>query len=390
MALAIVAPVTQTARRHRRRIFRACAALLIPAALAVWPGVASAGVPSCNAVVPAPNPGAAVNSLGGVAALSPCNVWAVGYYQDAQDGMSLMLADHWNGLTWTATLPPGPDTNFNILEAVSAASANRVWAVGLTGTATYIARWNGSFWARVPSPSPSSTFNNLGGVAAVSNTNAWAVGRFVSGSSSKVLVLHWNGTKWSRHAAPTPGSDGEFRAVTALSARNIWAVGDISATATSHEKTLIEHWNGSKWARVPSPNPRDANGDIALNGVAGTSASNVWAVGGYTNGHRGKSLIEHWNGHSWKIVASPSPGTSDLLLSVAASSATKAWAVGEYNHGKQSTLKLLWNGRSWTRVASPSPGAVSNLNSVVVTGKSRVWAVGDSTSGGVTHVLVAH
>jgi hypothetical protein len=212
----------------------------------------------------------------------------------------------------------------------------------------------------------------------------------VSGSSSKVLVLHWNGANWTRQAAPTPGSDGELRGIAALSGRNAWAVGDISATGSSGEKALIEHWNGSKWAQVPSPNPQDAKGDIFLNGVAGTSASNVWAVGGYTNGHRFKSLIEHWNGRSWKIVASPSPGTSDFLNSVTASSARSAWAVGDYTHGRQTSMILHWNGRVWSRVASPSPGAVSGFAGVAATGKSGLWAVGDTTSGGITHVLVAH
>src|SRR5262249_12219339 len=158
---------------------------------------AVASVPSCNVWtgVPAPNEGAAVNSLSSVTVLSPCDVWAVGYYQDVQDGMSLMLAEHWNGSSWTISLPPGPDTNFNILAAVSASSLDRVWAVGLTGSATYIAQWNGSSWARVPSPSP-GTSGNLGGVAAVSASSAWAVGQFSSGSSSKALVLHWNGSSW--------------------------------------------------------------------------------------------------------------------------------------------------------------------------------------------------
>jgi hypothetical protein len=254
---------------------------------------------------------------------------------------------------------------------------------------TYIAEWNGSFWARVPSPSPSSTFNNLGGVAAVSDASAWAVGRFSSGNASKVLVLHWNGTNWTRQAAPTPGgSDAEFRGVTALSARNAWAVGDFSTA--SGGRTLIEHWNGSKWARVPSPNPRNVTGDLSLDGVAGTSASNVWAVGSYTSGHRLKTLIEHWNGRSWKLGASPSPGSSNLLISVTATSARNAWAVGNYTHGKHTTLILHWNGRAWSRVASPSPGAVSALGGVAATGRSGVWAVGDSISGGITRVLVAH
>jgi hypothetical protein len=165
-------------------------------------------------------------------------------------------------------------------------------------------------------------------------------------------------------------------------------VGDISTA--SGGKTLIEHWNGSKWSRVPSPNPRNVTGDIFLNGVAGTSASNVWAVGSYTSGHRLKTLVEHWNGRSWKLVASPSPGSSNLLISVTATSAHNAWAVGNYTRGKQTTLILHWNGRAWTKIASPSPGAVSGLGGVAATGRSGVWAVGDSISGGITRVLVAH
>ena len=43
--------------------------------------------------------------------------------------------------------------------------------------------------------------------------------------------------------------------------------------------TLIEHWNGTAWTQVPSPNP---SGDNVLDGVAATSASNAWAVGFYS------------------------------------------------------------------------------------------------------------
>jgi len=40
----------------------------------------------------APNEGAALNTLNGGTAPSPCNVWAIGFYQDAVDSMSLSLA----------------------------------------------------------------------------------------------------------------------------------------------------------------------------------------------------------------------------------------------------------------------------------------------------------
>src|SRR5215475_8649929 len=115
-------------------------AALTSTALAAWPGVASASVASCNVWTgaPAPNPGAAVNQLTSVTALSPCNVWAVGHYQDAQNGQTLSLAEHWNGTSWSASLPPSPNTSTNVLESVSASSLDHVWAVGHTGLASYI------------------------------------------------------------------------------------------------------------------------------------------------------------------------------------------------------------------------------------------------------------
>ena len=59
--------------------------------------------------------------------------------------------------------------------------------------------------------------------------------------------------------------------------------------------TVIEHWNGSAWAQVPSP---DSSGS-ALSGLFGVSATgrhNAWAVGtiGYS-----RTLMVHWNGKTW-------------------------------------------------------------------------------------------
>jgi hypothetical protein len=49
------------------------------------------------------------------------------------------------------------------------------------------------------------------------------------------------------------------------------------------------------------------------------------------------TLIEHWNGHAWKIQKGPNQGghlmTDNQLLGVAASSSTNMWAVGSYFNG---------------------------------------------------------
>jgi hypothetical protein len=162
-------------------------------ALATAPGAAVASATNCRVWtgLPALSPGAASNTLGGVVALSPCNVWAVGLYQDVVDGQSLSLAEHWNGTASTVVPTPSPDTDFNVLQAVSG-SPGRVWAVGLSGGATFILRWNGAVWARVPSPSPGKAFNDLSGVSAVSATNAWAVGQFSAGTAARELILTGN------------------------------------------------------------------------------------------------------------------------------------------------------------------------------------------------------
>jgi len=94
-------------------------------------------------------------------------------------------------------------------------------------------------------------------------------------------------------------------------------------------QTLIEHWNGSTWSIVPSPNAGDGG---ELKAVAAVSASDVWAVGnslGPGNGVK-KTLVEHWDGSAWSVVPSPSPDmfTDDSLLSVAARSSQEVWAVG--------------------------------------------------------------
>ena len=54
---------------------------------------------------------------------------------------------------------------------------------------------------------------------------------------------------------------------------------------------------------MPSPNPSAGS---VLDGVAATSAGNAWAVGS-TPSLAGSTLILHWNGKAWTRVPSPKP-----------------------------------------------------------------------------------
>ena len=159
----------------------------------------------------------------------------------------------------------------------------------------------------------------MSGVAAVSARYAWAVGSIGSG---KTLILHWNGATWKKVPSPTPSPTPGWRAqlggVAVVSARSAWAVGT-SYPSRDHALTLILHWNGASWKEVPSLT-LPAGGVAFLQGVAIVSARNAWAVGNGCDVVFCGALILHWNGRTWRRVPSPA-GDGAGLNSVAATSA---------------------------------------------------------------------
>jgi hypothetical protein len=172
----------------------------------------------------------------------------------------------------------------------------------------------------------------------------------------------------SAPVSATGGGLSNLFGVAATSARSAWAGGAI----TTGGRTLIEQWNGTTWKHVPSPAE-----DIGLQGIAAVSASSAWAVSGYSNGETGYStLILGWNGKAWKRVPSP-PGN---LYGVAATSAGNAWAVGMVGTPAAPDGKALivrWNGAGWNTVPSPNPGpGGSRLYGVAAVSAGSAWAVG--------------
>src|SRR5947209_14875409 len=65
------------------------------------------------------------------------------------------------------------------------------------------------------------------------------------------------------------------------------------------------------WTVIPSPN--QGTRDNELVGIAAVSANDIWSVGSFNVGPYANSLrtlTEHWNGTSWSIVPSPNPATT--------------------------------------------------------------------------------
>jgi hypothetical protein len=329
--------------------------------------------------------------LNAVTVRSASDTWAVG---TADSHGSHTLIEHWSGSSWS--LVPSSTLFGGDLLGVSAASPASAWAVGsfLTGKAGHrlihplILHWNGTAWTSQAVRIPGGSAGELNGVRAVSATDIWAVGDVRDGNQVHTLILHSDGTAWQRVNSPSPGPLSSLDAVTASSATSAWAVGNVSGG--SRFRTLILRWNGTTWSRVTSPNP---NSDDFLADVSATSASNAWAAGFTTVGGVDKTLVLRWNGTSWRQVTSPSPGGSgknDRLVGVTATSSGNAWAVGSVGALSQRPLILHWDGTGWRAVSQPRTAPGNMLDAVAASSPASAWAVGSFFNGTATVPLALH
>jgi hypothetical protein len=248
---------------------------------------------------------------------------------------------------------------------------------GIAGFDSYTAHWNGQRWRTVAVPKAARS--RLNGVVAVSKSSAWAVGDAPIGTTTST-ILHWNGHSWARvKSAPVPHwDDAELNSVAAVSARDVWAVGSAQKVASEHFRTVIEHWNGSRWSLVPSP----SLGKFSfLSSVTVASDGSVWAVGG--SFLRTGPFIVRLKGAKWVKVAVPkTPATTDIDLDgITAVSPAQVWAVGDISVGNTSSrpYSIRWNGHAWRAVKVPDPKASvadHRMLSVAAYGHGQLVAVG--------------
>jgi hypothetical protein len=240
----------------------------------------------------------------------------------------------------------------------------------------------GSIWTIQRTPNRSQDFNQLTAITANSASDAWAVGTFRGPSSSafKTLIEHFDGTAWRAVQSPNVGTSyNELNGVAADSSIDAWAVG--FEFAGSADRTLVERWNGTKWSAVASPNVGSGSND--LRGVAAISPTDAWAVGQSVDVNL-SPLAEHWDGTAWTVVPTPTPLGGGRLNSVAAASTNDVWAVGAAGDGDDAALVEHWNGSVWSIVATPAIFGDALLSSVNAVSASDVWAVGSQGSQTLT------
>jgi hypothetical protein len=345
-------------------------------------------------VVPSPNAGSNGNTLSGVSAVSMTDAWAVG---STYNGSAYRpLTEHWDGQSWSIVHARHVGTDTNTFTAVAAVAATDVWAVGFYANGmtfrTLAEHWDGTSWSVVNTPNSGTGQNVLTAVTAVSTSDVWAVGyrQASSGSPRQTLAEHWNGSTWKVVPTPNVGADENFLwSVTARKASDAWAVGSYSVPWF---QTLTEHWDGAAWKVVPSPNLDDSN-NVLYAAVALKSAS-VTAVGTWLNGDITDTLSEHWDGSAWNVVSTPNPGGYiNWLAGVAAAGPSDVWAVGwrsSQPFAPKRTLAEHWNGTSWHVERTPNVGSQSNALWAVarVPGTAEFWAVGGREKNSIDRTLI--
>jgi hypothetical protein len=400
--------------------------------------------------VPSPNPGTASNLLAGVDAVASNDVWAVGAYADSSVGPFKTMAAHWNGTAWSNVAIPNIGSRSNYLQGITAVAANDVWTVGYYGDTyqTQIQHWNGSFWSVVNTTEPGPRKNILYAVSAASASDIWAVGYTTNASNlTQTLTERYTGVcstntptstpagtpptpvptatapptlsptitstppptlppsatpthtatpvcalGWNVVGSPNVGSaTNELTGVTVLSGGDVWAVGTY-LTAGNTAQTLIEHWNGTAWSVIASPNV--GLYDNHLTAVVGRAANDVWAVGYYlTSANQRLTLILHWDGSAWSIATTPNVAGANNYLNGVAGAGGDVWAVGYTVTGinPAQTLILRYTGGTWSIAPSPNPGSAGNvLNGVAATAANDAWVAGSTDNGSGSQTLTVH
>jgi hypothetical protein len=340
------------------------------------------------------------NELEAVSCVSDSTCVAVGYAYAAGASTFTPLAMSWDGSTWTLGNPVDPEgawyASLAGMSCTSATSCNAVgsWTNGEGDQEPALEEhWDGSTWT-VQSETGSVhglPYEPLAAISCRSDDACAAVGQ-ASGDYSPqpgvafsygvnaAVAAQWDGTTWTVGAAAGKrgASSSTFQAVSCGSATDCFAVG--SHSTTDDELTLIEHWDGSAWSIVSSPNP---SGSVAsqLESISCPDAADCMAVGHYVDSSGSESMLaERWDGSSWTLV-SPT-GSGSQLSSVSCPSADSCMAVG-------GQAAELWDGSGWTDETFASYQYGWGLTGVSCSAPSSCMAVGQEIWGGYAGTGIA-
>jgi len=156
-------------------------------------------------------------------------------------------------------------------------------------------------------------------------------------------ILHYDGDAWTVTTGPST-----WNGVFGTAANDVWAVGGGGS---------IAHFDGTSWTNTMLPSGND------LEAVWARTPSDVYAVG-KTSGSGG--TIAHWDGSAWTEMA-----TAQHMYSVFGNAANVVYAGGVNG------AYMLWNGSSWTTPVTI--GGSDTLRGLWGTGPDDVYAGTDNS-----------
>lgn len=330
-----------------------------------------------------------------VSADSPSDVWTVGWYccvSYRTQEYDRSLIERWNGSAWSIVPSASNEPANSQLRGVATIAGDDAWAVGMSFNSgqPLIEHWDGATWSLTPSPNAPNGW--LLSALAFSSNNVWAVGT----DSSQPLAEQWDGNQWNIISTPgvSGGGSTNFWSLSASGPNDIWAVGE---TDHPDPNVFAEHWNGSAWTLSKPVNNFYFS---LLYAVASVSPTDVWAVGYEARSKKQqqlRTLIEHWDGTKWSVITSPNEGPkspyplNNVLSAVTAISADDVWAGGYWTSADSNFRALFehWNGKKWTIEPGPRSleqngnGSFSQIMGFANLGGGTIWATGYQSQPGL-------
>lgn len=281
--------------------------------------------------------------LSGVSCTSATACTAVGAAPpfDAAGGVGTPLVERWDGSSWSieATKVFAFGLGFGGgLSGVSCASRVFCAAVGNWGLpeSSLLGRWNGRSWSWVTN-GPGDSNGTPSALSCASATACEGVGEWETGSGNgpnPPATWDWNGKRWSEFHfnQQSPESEASFTAISCPARHTCVEVGSGVPSAMS--------FDGSTWSPTPTVSPSGAV-SYGFTGVSCRSATDCAAAGVYQTGafpFRGYALLEGWDGSSWTIQLTGTPG---VLSGVSCVSASACTAVGATTNSAGDRVRLV-------------------------------------------------
>jgi hypothetical protein len=294
--------------------------------------------------------------------------------------------------TWTRVASSNRGTVASVLQdVVIVPGTSTAWAVGyyydsnLAAYRTMTQRSTGGAWSIVPSVNASATgYSQLNRVDATSASNVWAIGS---------LVERYDGSKWAAMTAPAGVA---LRGLDVVSPTEVWVAGYVGSAAT------VSQWKNGTWTTRYTQASTGRHLTV-FEAIAVDPSGQVWAVGWDRDynapGRPVSSLVVHFNGASWSREATPNPANRNTLMDVVALANGEVFAVGvaQDTSGGGITprsLMLRKQGASWSSPTVPQgeAGSQDQLLSVAAVSSTSVWSVGyySSPSSGLYEPLLVH